>query len=62
MKLLQYIEILTCFFKIIKSLYSDGFPILIKATRMGLSIVYFKDHRSAFLFYDVFLSLRIVLP
>ena len=36
------------------------FLIQIKAIRMGLTILYFRGHRSLFFSYDVLLSMRIV--
>ena len=37
------------------------FPIQINAIKMGLSIIYFKDHILEFPKYDVYLSLKTVL-
>ena len=37
------------------------FSIEIYEIRIGLSIIYFKDHRSEFPNYDIFLSLQIIL-
>ena len=44
----------------INTLYSDGFPIHIDTTSMGLPILYFKGPQVE-VSYDVFLSLKVVL-